>query len=331
MAQEEGGQEEVMSVLLEADSLLRRERAEQAVALYKKANDKSGGKCAECLAGMAAGFNQMKAYKSAVEAAQKLIDLNASKEMNLRGYKELGTAHMQRSMDDAESLAAAEQAFRKALEISEGRWNDGRYALGVVLVRQKRDDEAIAVLKEFVQRDPRDSNAPHANQIISRPACGREACVPDFSLVTTDGDYITQENLKGKVTLLHFWTVWEGWEDEMWPGMKRLAMWTKKKDSPVQVIGISSTRDEGRSRTFIQGHGMTWPQCIIDTYRMTQAFQVRTFPTQIVVNHEGMVVYRHLNWSSDQADLVNQAISIAVNDLKKAQKAEAKTKEEKKD
>jgi tetratricopeptide (TPR) repeat protein len=320
-------QDDTPGLLLKGDQLLKRNKGQEAVEVYKQANDAAGGKCPECLAGMAAAFNQIGAYKQAVESAQKLIDLNASKEMTLRGYKELGVAHMKKPGDDEKTLAAAEEAFKKALELTDGAYNDGRYALGMILLRQKRDDEAMTFLNEYLEKDPRSPNAPHVKQMIARPLCGREACVPDFSMVTADGEYVTQENLKGKVTLLHFWTVWEGWQEEMWPGMKRLAMWTKKADSPVQIFGISGTRDDAKSRAFAKENGMTWPNCVDPNQKMSTVFNVQRYPTQIVVNHEGIIVYRHLNWSTDQADEVNQAISIAVNALKKAQKAESKPKE----
>lgn len=55
--------------------------AQEAVELYKQANELGGGKCPECVAGMATAFNQMGAFKQAADSAQKLVDLNASKDM----------------------------------------------------------------------------------------------------------------------------------------------------------------------------------------------------------------------------------------------------------
>jgi len=324
-------QEDTTDLLLKADQLLRRNKGQEAVEVYKRANDGAGGKCAECLAGLAAAFNQIGAHKQAVESAQKLVDLNASKEMTLRGYTQLGIAHMKKPGDDEKTLAAAEEAFKKALELTDGRYNDGRYALGIILLRQNRDDEAVALLKEFLEKDPNGVNASHAKQMIARPLCGREECAPEFSLVTADGDYVTHENLKGKVTLLHFFMLTDIWQDEMWPGMKRLALWTKKADSPVQIIGISVERDEARGRAFVQQHSITWPVCLDDKQRAGAALRVTGTPYQIVINHEGVIVHRRLNWSTDQADILNQSISIAVNALKKAQKAESKPKEKEKE
>lgn len=236
---------------------------------------------------------------------------------------------MNRPGDDAKALAAAEDAWRKALETSEGGYNEARYGLGLILLRQEREQEGLAALKEFLEREPASKHASRVKQILARPLCGREACAPEFSLVTADGEYLTHENLNGKVTLLHFWTVWEGWREEMWPAMKRLALWSKKADSPVQIIGISGTHDESRSREFMKQYGMTWPVCVDSREKVSAAFDVRSFPTSILINHEGIVVYRRLNWGTDLADEINQEISMAVGALKKARKAEAKGADEK--
>jgi tetratricopeptide (TPR) repeat protein len=315
-------QDEAAGVLLKADQLMRRHQPQEAVELYKKANEQSGGKCPECMAGMAAAFNEMGAFKPAVEWSQKLIDLNASMEMSLRGYKELGLAHMKKPGEDAKSLAAAEDAFRKVLELSQGRYNDGRYVLGIILLRQKRDQEGLAALKEYIEREPTGANAASAKQMIERPQCGREQCAPEFSLVTADGDYLTQENLNGKVTLLHFFACSDIWQDQMWPDMKRLAMWTKKTDSPVQVIGIASERDEERVRAFVRQRGITWPVALDSRFKAGSTFGVSGFPYQILINHEGTILYRRLNWSDDQADILSREISIAVDALKRSLKSE---------
>jgi tetratricopeptide (TPR) repeat protein len=317
-------QDDTPGLLMKADQLMRRHRPAEAVEIYKKANDGAGGKCAECIAGMAEAFNEMGAFKPAVEWSQKLVDLDASLEMTMRGYREMGVAHMKKPGDDPKTLAAAEAAFRKTLELSQGRYNDGRFALGILLLRQKREDEARAFLEEFVAKDPHNAKVSQAKQMLARPECGREECAPEFSIVTTDGDYVTQDSLKGKVTLLHFFLTTDSWQDEMWPGMKRLALWTKKADSPVQIFSISGDLDEERTRAFARQHGIAWPVGFDEKMRARQAFQVNWFPYQILINHEGKVVYRRLNWSTDQANVLSQEISIAVGALKKAQKADKK-------
>ena len=228
---------------------------------------------------------------------------------------------------DRKSLVAAENAFQKSLEISGGAWNEGRYALAIVLLRQDRDAEATPLLKEFLSRDPRSRNAAHARQILERPICGREECAPEFSLVTTDGEYLTQENLKGKITLFHFWYVTDNWAEQMWPQMSRLALWTKKSGSPVQIVGVTFERDEARARQFIRKHGMSWPQCIERRgSSVGEAFRVALYPSQILVNHEGLVVYRSVNWADSRGDELNRAIAIEVAAFKKAQKRQAAAK-----
>jgi peroxiredoxin len=148
-------------------------------------------------------------------------------------------------------------------------------------------------------------------------------CVPSFSIVSLDGDVIDPESLRGRVTFLHFFRANDVPPDEMWVGMQMLSLWSKR--NPVQVVGVAAERDERLVRRLMQEQGMMWPVCVDADQKVRTALGVSKFPTQIVVDHEGRIVYRASSWAAGQTARVDMAIGKAVDALRRAQKAEAKT------
>ncbi len=110
--------------------------------------------------------------------------------------------------DDPKKLEQADKAFRQVLELSGGQVNSARFSLGVTLLRLSRDEEGVALLKEYLARGPSEENAESAKGFIANPLRARKRLVPDFELVTLSGSYLTAEGLRGKALLLDFWGTW---------------------------------------------------------------------------------------------------------------------------
>lgn len=47
-------------------------------------------------------------------------------------------------------------------------------------------------------------------KLIENPRRDRETFAADFSITTSDGEYLASEDLRGKVVLLDFWATWCG-------------------------------------------------------------------------------------------------------------------------
>ena len=65
------------------------------------------------------------------------------------------------------------------------------------------------------------------------------------------------------------------------------------------IIGISTDSDRDQLLGYVEKHKMLWPQ-VWDEYHRTcnDTFRVRTFPTYLIIDHEGQVVFRRTGWSS---------------------------------
>ena len=173
---------------------------------------------------------------------------------------------------------------------------------------------------------PQETTEAEAEPRAADASADCETCAPEFALTTTDGEPFTRASLVGRVTLLHFFRTTDIWPDDLWSGLQGVTASTRKQ--PVQIVGVSLDRDEARARRFAHERGLSWPICVDADRKVSGAFGVGRLPYQLVVDHEGRVVYRHASWSEAQALELRHEITRALADLKKAQKAEAKAAKE---
>lgn len=84
------------------------------------------------------------------------------------------------------------------------------------------------------------------------------------------------------------------------------------------MIGISSDSEEETWRAFIAEHKMIWPQYRDRDRKIQRAFEVRAFPTYIVIDHEGIVRFRSTGMSWLRAAYLEDAIRKQVKVVAKA-------------
>lgn len=281
--------------------LHRRGRYEDALKSFKRANDIQGKKCAECYAWMADVYRAIEAYKNAIESADKVIEFaNGDRQLVLKAYNTKGLA-LQSSAErkDQKKLQASEAVFKQALAV-EGAWPILHYNLGITLLQLNRDAEGVVAIKEYIKLEPRGAYSEMAKKLVENPRRARENFAPDFSFTSSEGEHITLEDLRGKVVLLDFWGTWCPPCVESVPELRNLHKRYSKEGSPFVLIGISSDGDEDEWKEFTAKNKMIWPQYLDKDRRIQRAFGVRSFPTYIVIDHEGVVRFQSsgLSWSS---------------------------------
>src|SRR5687767_4620343 len=189
--------------------LLRRRQYEAALKSFKRANEMRDKKCAVCLGWMAEAYMNLEAYKNVLDSAEKMIEFaGGEKPLLLKAYNYQGVAlQVLADRKDQKKLQGAEAAFRQAVAI-DGAPPLLHYNLGVTLLQLNRDAEGVAVLKQYVQLQPKGANAENANKMIENPRRARENYAPDFSFTTAEGEYLSLDDLRGKVVVLDFWGTW---------------------------------------------------------------------------------------------------------------------------
>jgi peroxiredoxin/Tfp pilus assembly protein PilF len=275
---------------------LQRRQYEEALKSFRHANDLLGGACAECEFQMAVAYGGMGAHKNAADSAQRAVDLSKNDTRlradayNLKGQALESLAEGK----DVKKLQEAEASLREGLKVGVAL-PALNFNLGVVLMQQNRDRDGAEELKRALDMQPAGPAADRARQMLLNPRLAREPYAPDFSVVTADGQYLSLADLRGKVVLLDFWGTWCQPCVAALPDVRD----TQKKLSkdPFVLVSVSSDSDESVWRTFIAKNQMVWPQYWDRDHKIQTAFEIRAFPTYIVLDQEGIVRFRSVGQS----------------------------------
>ena len=297
--------------------LLRRRRYEDALKSFKRANEMRNKQSAECFFGMAQAYLALGAYKSAAESSDKMIEFAAGDtQMQAQAYNLKGTAlQTQADSKDQKKLQDAEAMFRQGLALNTDL-PILRYNLGFTLLQESHDPEGIAELKKYVELVPEGAKSEAALKLIENPRRAREVYAPEFSVTTSEGEYLSLDDLHGKVVLLDFWGTWCPPCVAAVPELRDLSKRYAKESSFV-MIGISSDGVEAKWHDFIVKNQMVWPQYLDRDRKVQHAFDVRAFPTYIVIDPEGIVRYRNYGSSAEKESSLEDAVRKQIKILVK--------------
>lgn len=303
--------------ILSGRNFMRQRKYEDALKAFKRANDLKGKTSAEAHWQMANAYMGLDAYKSVAQSADKVIEFGGDNvELQAQAYNLKGIAIQKQSEGkDQKKLQEAEATFRQALTVK-ADFGEARYNLGIVLLQQNRDPEGIVELKKYLEK-PDQFSSDDARKMIENPRRAREPFAPDFSITTSEGEYIALEDLKGKVVLLDFWATWCGPCVTSLPALRNLNKKFTKSERFV-LLGISSDGDEDKWSNFIVKQEMVWPQFLDRQRAVQRAFRVNRFPTYIVLDHEGIIRYRTSGASFEKEAELSFAIEKQIKLLQKA-------------
>ncbi|HLB37788.1 MAG TPA: redoxin family protein [Gemmatimonadales bacterium] len=312
-------------VLDEARKLFRRQDYDRAVQKLKKAEKAGEGKRAEVALLLAVAYYRMRASKDGEEAARRAIELSKDDPATLAdAYTVLG-----RLLADAEKkpvhapsqrLAAAESAFRKALEASGGASEAGQLALAETLYRLGRNGDAGAALQALAAKPGvTEPTAERARQLIANPHCATEACLPRLSFVSGEGRHVTDAELSGKVVLVSFWATWCAPCVAAMPDLKRVQ--ARHANDPFVMVGVNLDHDRATMSGFLEANGVTWSQIDGDaSERLSDTLGVRGIPAEYLFDHQGVLIGSTRGWGTATGMALSARISQAVGKAKKAQR-----------
>lgn len=296
--------------------LVQEGKAAEAVKVLRKADKLAGGTCAECHIQLAVAFNQMGNFKEAQKSTDTALKLSQKPADQFRAYHNKGLALYGLAGDDAAKLKPAEESFRRALELSEGRSNPTRFSLAMALLRQSRDEEGIDLLKEYLKQEPSGKDAARARELIAEPVRARKNIVPDFELKTLEGDRVAARDLRGKVVLIDFWGTWCAPCVAAIPSLRKMN--ERMAGDPFVLVSISNDGDEQALRAFVTRYEMDWPQVWDGNRAFTNQSQVDSFPTYVLVGHDGEILYTASGWSSRIERDIGKKVTSAIQAAKSA-------------
>ncbi|MGE8292373.1 MAG: TlpA family protein disulfide reductase, partial [Sphingobacterium sp.] len=123
---------------------------------------------------------------------------------------------------------------------------------------------------------------------------------------TYDGKAFDSNSWKGKFYLIDFWGSWCG------PCMADVPDLKKLRDSypdQLRVLGIASDKNESW-RKAIEQHELNWVQILNDkgSNNFVLRLNITGFPTKILVDPNGKIVYRSTGGGETSFDKMNEII-----------------------
>lgn len=122
-----------------------------------------------------------------------------------------------------------------------------------------------------------------------------------------DGKIVDVGSMRGKIVVIDFWGTWCSPCRKSHPHLR--AIYDKYHDRGLEMIGIA---DEGSItgitdslwRKAVKEDGMTWLQILNDPDRtdLVKQYSVTSFPTKLIIDREGKIVFRVSDGASPEFD-----------------------------
>ncbi len=113
---------------------------------------------------------------------------------------------------------------------------------------------------------------------------------PTFELVSLDGDRFTQDDLKGKVTLVVFWASWCGVCKHELPKIQHLQKSLEGKPFQVRAIGFKDSEANIRRYTKMHRETFSFPVYFDRGDRVSSKFGATVTPTLFLFDKNGELV-----------------------------------------
>ena len=260
-----------------------------ALEIFKKLNKLQNNSCAVCYLNVAAAYQRMGDFKNAIASCDRALAVADKDSTKAAAHSMKGTAILSRSGADSKDLKDGEAEYRAALALvnSEPVFH---FNLATVLLRQSRDDEGKEELNKCLALHPPPSIADQANKLMADPRRAREDFAPDFHVTTLQGQDISLQQLRGDIVVLVFWATWCPPCRASVSELKELTR--KYANAKVVLISVSADKDEKAWREFVASKKMDWPQYRDTNESVLRTFAVRSFPTYLVIDGDGIIKQR---------------------------------------
>jgi len=288
---------------------MRARNFEDALDAFKDANKLRDKKSPEALHGMCKAYHGFGAFKNAANACEDALEyVGNDQRLAAILHNDRGLALSARARKNTDKvLQEAEEEFR-AVVLMTAELPMAWYNLGAVVLRQGRDEEGIAALRNFLATEIDAPEVELAKRMIENPRRAREPFAPEFSFASLEGDYVNLEDLRGKTVLLDFWGMWCAPCRVATPALVRLQR--NFSDESFVMVGLNSdpTSKTEELLDYISDNEMAWPNYIDRDRAIHRAYNVTRFPTYIVVDSDGVITERAEGWSNNTIHVLNGAI-----------------------
>jgi len=132
---------------------------------------------------------------------------------------------------------------------------------------------------------------PSTNEQGIKTAPAQGFAAPIFNTAVLSGGETSLQDYAGDVVVVNFWATWcPPCKAEM-PGINQF--YEAYKDQGVVVLAVNAKEGEELVRPFIESSGFTFPVLLDPMGRIVNQYQVRSFPTTLVIDRNGVIQYIH--------------------------------------
>lgn len=110
---------------------------------------------------------------------------------------------------------------------------------------------------------------------------------PEVAGLGPDDKPVKLSDHKGKVVLISFWGTWCPPCRKELPREAEMVT-VKYKDRPFAVLGVAADNAE-TLREFLKGHPLPWANIVDESRAVSQAWNVKAFPSAVLVDHTGVI------------------------------------------
>jgi thiol-disulfide isomerase/thioredoxin len=114
------------------------------------------------------------------------------------------------------------------------------------------------------------------------------AAIPQFSARTLDGDFISDDSLRGRVVLLQFWTTWCPVCRRDQSAVNDLVR--RYSDRGLTVLAIDVGEPENVVRAYLAANPRSCQVVLNSTVNLASKYGIRGYPTYIALDAQGKVV-----------------------------------------
>ena len=278
-------QDEFQQVFAQARGLLRRGQVEEAIKEFRHAAKLHNDQCVECFSFIGQTYLRVARYKDAAVAFRQAAELKSDIQAEM--YNGLGVAlYLQ---NDKKLFDEAGAAFKRSIELSDGKAVKAYYNLGFALLKAGHEAEGVAALKTYLEKDP-EANAAEIKAIIANPKMAGEKFALAFSVKSTKGDELSMVKLKGKVVLLDFWASWCGPCRAEMPEVVRI--WKKYGGNGFVIVGVNLDDDRQDFESYVKQAGLVWPQYYDGLgwgNKIARLYNVHSIPQTVLIDQDGII------------------------------------------
>lgn len=132
-------------------------------------------------------------------------------------------------------------------------------------------------------------------------AIGTDATTPDFTLFDTNGNTFSLSSLRGKWVVLDFWATWCG---PCIASMPHLKEYYQKYAGKFEVVGVVNDSEEAAWEKMVKDMELPWinvinPKGVAEEKDLTNVYDIKGFPTYIILNKEGKIHKEYLGAQPD--------------------------------